>query len=63
MFTLARMQLPAWFLQVQTPSRSGGCGRENHIHAEDTYIKKRLDNTIDQAYTLEHKTLPSPKHH
>ena len=38
MFTSARMQLPAWFLQVQTPSRSGGCGSENHIHAGYTYI-------------------------
>ena len=28
MFTSARMQLLAWFLQVQTPGRSGGCGSE-----------------------------------
>ena len=38
MFTTARMQLLAQFLQVQTPSGSGGCGSENHIHAGYTYI-------------------------
>ena len=45
---------------MQTPSRSGGCRSENHIHAGDAYIQKRLDNTIDQVYTLEHKTSLSP---
>ena len=24
------------FLQVQTPSRSGGCRSENHVHAGNT---------------------------
>ena len=38
MFTSARMQLLAQFLQVQTPGRGGGCGSENHIHAGYTYI-------------------------
>ena len=38
MFTSARMQLLAQFLQVQTLSRSGGCGSKNHIHVGDTYI-------------------------
>ena len=38
MFTSARMQLPAWFLQVQTPSISGGCRSENHVNAGNTYI-------------------------
>ena len=37
LFTSARMQL-AWFLQVQTPGRSSGCGSENLVHAEHTYI-------------------------
>ena len=37
MFTTARMQFLAQFLHVQTPSRSGGCGRGNHIHAGYTY--------------------------
>ena len=36
MFTSAR--LPAWFLQVQTPDKSGGCGSENHIHVGNSYI-------------------------
>ena len=42
MSTSARMQLLAWFLQVQTPSRSGGYGGENlcpcrvHIYLEGT---------------------------
>ena len=63
MFTSTRMQLLAWFLQVQTPSRSGGCGSENHLHAGYTYIYKELDNTTDQVYTLEHKILPSPHNH
>ena len=58
MFTSARMQLLAQFLQVQTPGRSGGCGSENHVHAGYTYIQKVLDNTVNQVYTLEHKTLP-----
>ena len=38
MFTSARIQLLAWFLQVQTACRSGGCGSENHAHAGHTYI-------------------------
>ena len=38
MLTLARVQLPAGFLQVQTPNGSGGCGSENHIHAGNSYI-------------------------
>ena len=63
MFTSARMQLLAQFLQMQTPSRSGGCGSENHIHARYTYIQKGQDNTIDQVYTLEHKTSSSPHNH
>ena len=60
MFTSARMQLPTWLLQVQTPSRGGGCGSENHVHVGNTYIQERPENTVDQVYTLEHKTLPSP---
>ena len=42
MFTSARMQLLAWFLQVQTPGRNGGCGSEKshpcrvHIYLEGT---------------------------
>ena len=63
MFTSARIQLPAQFLQVQTPSRSGGCRSENHIHAGNTYIQERPDNTSDQVHTLKHKTLPSPHNH
>ena len=54
MLTTARMQLLAWFLQVQTPSRGGRCRSENHIYAGYTHIKKGLDNTTDQMYTLEH---------
>ena len=63
MFTSARIQLLAQFLQVQTPSRSGGCGNENHIHVGYTYIYKGPDNTIDQVCTLEYKTSPSPHNH
>ena len=33
MLTTARMQLLAWFLQVQTPGRGGRCRSENHIYA------------------------------
>ena len=44
MFTSARMQLLAWFVLVQTPSRSGGCGSENHIHA-GTHIFRRDQTT------------------
>ena len=60
MFTSVRMELPAQFLQVQTPSRSGGCRGESHVLAGYIYIQKRPDNTSDQVYTLEHKALPSP---
>ena len=63
MFTSTRLQLPAWILQVQTASRSGGSGSENHNHAGDAYIQKRLGKIIDQVYTLEHKTSPSPRNH
>ena len=38
MFNSARMQLLAQFLQVQTSSRSGGCGSENHVHGGYAYI-------------------------
>ena len=38
MFTSARMQLSAWFHQVQMPGRSDGCRSEDHIHAGHTYI-------------------------
>ena len=40
MSTSARMQFLAWFLQVQTPSRGGGCGSEDYIHA-GTHIFRR----------------------
>ena len=36
--TPARVQFPAWLLQVQTPGRGGGCRCENYINAEDTYF-------------------------
>ena len=54
MLTTARMQLLAWFLQAQTPSRGGRCRIENHIYAGYAHISKGLDNTTDQMYTLEH---------
>ena len=37
---------------MQTPDRSSGCGSENHIHAGDPYIQKRLDNAGNQFNTL-----------
>ena len=36
--TPARVQFPAWLLQVQTPSRGGGCRGENYINAGDAYF-------------------------
>ena len=38
MLTTARMQLLAWVLQVQTPSRGGRHRSENHIYAGYTHI-------------------------
>ena len=38
MLTTAIMQLLAWFLQVQTPSRGGRCRSKNHIYAGYTHI-------------------------
>ena len=38
MLTIARMQFPAWVLQVQTPGRGGRCRSENHIYAGYMYI-------------------------
>ena len=38
MFTSARMQLPVWFLQMQTPGRGGRWKSKDHIHAGDTHI-------------------------
>ena len=35
MLTPARVQFPAWLLQVQTPSRSGGHRGENYLNARD----------------------------
>ena len=60
MLTTARMQLLVWFLQVQIPGRGGRCRSENHIYAGYTHIQEGSDNTIDQMYALEHKTLSSP---
>ena len=38
MLTSARVQFPAWLLQVQTPGRGGGCRSENYINVQDTYF-------------------------
>ena len=40
MLTPDRMQLPAQFLQVQTPDRGGGCGSEDYIHAGNTHFRR-----------------------
>ena len=59
MFTSARMELLAWFLQMQTPGRGGGCGSEKscpcmvHIYVGGT-------RQYSLMYTLEHKTQSSP---
>ena len=45
---------------MQTPSRRCRCRSKNHIHAGDTYIQARQDNTIDQVYIMEHKALLHP---
>ena len=55
MTTSARMQLFAWFLQVQTPSRGSGCGSKDYLYAGDTHFQEGQDNTINQIHTLEHK--------
>ena len=39
--TPARVQLPAWLLQVQTPSRGGRCRGKDYIHAGGTHIFRR----------------------
>ena len=62
MLTPTRVQLPAWLLQVQTPSRGGGHRGENYIHAGDAYFQKRQDDPADQMYNLEHE-VPSASHH
>ena len=36
----ARMQLLAWFLQVQAPSRGGGCGSRDYLYAGDTHFRR-----------------------
>ena len=38
MLTPARVKFPAWLLQVETPSRGGGCRGENYINAGDAYF-------------------------
>ena len=38
MCTLTRLQLPAWILQMQTPSRSGRHRGEDYINAGDAYF-------------------------
>ena len=38
MFTSTKVQLLAWFLQMQTPGRGGQCGSKDHIYAGDTHI-------------------------
>ena len=38
--TSARMQLIAWFLQVQTPSRGSECGSEDYLYAGDTPFRR-----------------------
>ena len=36
--TPTRVQLSAWILQMQTPSRGGRCTGEDYINAGDTYF-------------------------
>ena len=36
--TPTRVQLSAWILQMQTPSRGGRCRGEDYINAEDAYF-------------------------
>ena len=36
--TPARVQFPAWLLQVQTPGRGGGCRSENYINVRNAYF-------------------------
>ena len=45
---------------MQTPGGSGRCRSKNNIHAGDTHIQARLDNPIDQVYSMEHKALLPP---
>ena len=40
MLTPARVQFPAWLLQVQTSGRGGGCRGENYINAGDAYFRR-----------------------
>ena len=45
---------------MQAPGGSGRCRSKDHVHAGDTHNQVRPDNSIDQVYTMEHKTLPHP---
>ena len=36
--TPTRLQLPAWLLQMQTPSRGGGHRGENYLNAGNAYF-------------------------
>ena len=63
MLTPARVQLPGQLLQVQTPSRGGGCGSENYIHAGDAYFQKGQDDPAGQMYTLEHEASSASHYH
>ena len=57
------MALPAWLLQVQTPSRGGGHRSENYIHVGDAYFQQGQDDPADQMYTLEHEALSASHYH
>ena len=63
MLTPTRVQLPAWLLQVQTPSRGGGCRSEDYIHAGDACFQKGQDDPADQMYTLEHEASSTSHYH
>ena len=45
MSTSVRMQLLAWFLPVQTPSRGSGHGSEDYLYAGETHIFRRNRTT------------------
>ena len=45
MSTPTRVQLPAWMFQVQTTSRSSGCGSQNHVYVGDAHFQERHNDT------------------
>ena len=61
--TPTRVQFPAWLLQIQTPSRGGGCRGEELPQSRGCIFLEETGHPANQMYTLEHKASSASHYH